>query len=119
MIAAFSRYFPGLSGKELGKLFDRYRLAGRIDVQWNADAGQHDILFDFGALLTRKPVNGCAGAAMRFGLRLRIAGHAVPRRPTSSAPPASFPRQDRLDHRCKIPMTRFAKLRRSDITATT
>ena len=44
MIAAFSRYFPGLSVKELGKLFDRYRLTGRIDVQWNAESGQYDIL---------------------------------------------------------------------------
>jgi hypothetical protein len=49
MIAAFSRHFPGLSVKELGKLFDRYRLTGRIDVQWNAETGEYDILFGSGA----------------------------------------------------------------------
>jgi hypothetical protein len=46
MLAAFSQYFPGLSIKELGRLFDRYRLTGRIDVQWNAVSGQYDILFE-------------------------------------------------------------------------
>lgn len=45
MIAAFSQYFPDLSAKALGKLFDRYRLTGRIDVQWNAETGQYDIIF--------------------------------------------------------------------------
>jgi len=45
MIAAFSRHFPGLSAKTLGQLFDKYRITGRIDVQWNAETGQYDILF--------------------------------------------------------------------------
>jgi hypothetical protein len=46
IVAAFSQYFPGLSVKALGKLFDRYRLTGRIDVQWNAETGRYDILFN-------------------------------------------------------------------------
>jgi len=54
MIAAFSRYFPGLSVKALGKLFDRYRLTGRIDVQWNAETGQYDMLFGQGSLERKK-----------------------------------------------------------------
>ena len=45
MIAAFSRHILGMSAKALGKLFDKYRLTGRIDVQWNAETGQYDILF--------------------------------------------------------------------------
>ena len=45
MIAAFSRHVLGMSAKALGKLFDKYRLTGRIDVQWNAETGQYDILF--------------------------------------------------------------------------
>ena len=45
MIVAFSRHFPGLSVKALGRLFDKYRITGRIDVQWNAETGQYDILF--------------------------------------------------------------------------
>ena len=54
MIAAFSRYFPDLSVKTLGKLFDRYRLTGRIDVQWNAETGQYDILFGQGSRERKK-----------------------------------------------------------------
>jgi hypothetical protein len=46
MIAAFSRHFPGLSVKALGHLFDKYRMTGRIDVRWNAETGQYDILFE-------------------------------------------------------------------------
>jgi hypothetical protein len=45
MIVAFSRHFPGLSAKAPGQLFDKYRITGRIDVQWNAETGQYDILF--------------------------------------------------------------------------
>jgi hypothetical protein len=45
MIAAFSRHFPGMSAKALGQLFDKYRITGRIDVQWNAESGHYDILF--------------------------------------------------------------------------
>ena len=45
MIVAFSQHFPGLSVKALGQLFDKYRITGRIDVQWNAETGQYDILF--------------------------------------------------------------------------
>ena len=44
MIVAFSRHFPGLSVKALGQLFDKYRITGRIDVHWDAEAGQYDIL---------------------------------------------------------------------------
>ena len=40
-----SRHFPGLSVKALGQLFDKYRITGRIDVHWNAETGQYDILF--------------------------------------------------------------------------
>jgi hypothetical protein len=45
MIAAFSRHFPGMSAKALGQLFDKYRITGRFDVQWNAETGEYDILF--------------------------------------------------------------------------
>jgi hypothetical protein len=45
MIVAFSRHFPGLSVRALGRLFDKYRITGRIDVRWNAETGQYDILF--------------------------------------------------------------------------
>jgi hypothetical protein len=45
MIVAFSRHFPGLSAKALGALFDKYRTTGRIDVQWNAETGQYEIVF--------------------------------------------------------------------------
>jgi hypothetical protein len=45
MIMAFSRHFPGLSVKALGQLFDKYPITGRVDVRWNAETGQYDILF--------------------------------------------------------------------------
>jgi hypothetical protein len=45
MILALSRHFPGMSAQALGKLFDKYRITGRIDVQWNAETGQYDIVF--------------------------------------------------------------------------
>jgi hypothetical protein len=45
MIAMFSRRFPGLSAREIGKL-DKYRLNGRIEIHWNVQTSQYVILFD-------------------------------------------------------------------------
>jgi hypothetical protein len=46
MIAMFSRRFPGLSAREIGKLFDKYRLNGCIEIHWNVQTSQYVILFD-------------------------------------------------------------------------
>jgi hypothetical protein len=41
MIEVFSQRFLGLSKRELGKLFDKYRLTGRIDIRWDGRSGQY------------------------------------------------------------------------------
>ena len=41
MLAAFARHFGNLSKKELGQLFDKYRLMGRLDVRWNDRTGEY------------------------------------------------------------------------------
>jgi hypothetical protein len=46
MIAMFSRHFPGLSAREIGKLFDKYRLNECIEIHWNVQTSQSVILFD-------------------------------------------------------------------------
>jgi hypothetical protein len=45
MIEVFGQRFPGLSKRELGKLFDKYRLSGCIDIEWNAETGQYKIIW--------------------------------------------------------------------------
>jgi hypothetical protein len=45
MIEMFSQRFPGRSKRELGKLFDKYRLSGRIDIEWDARTGQYKIIW--------------------------------------------------------------------------
>ena len=45
MIEVFSQRFPGLSKGQLGKLFDKYRLSGRIDIEWDAETGQYKIIW--------------------------------------------------------------------------
>jgi hypothetical protein len=61
MIVAFSRHFPGMSAQALGKLFDKYRTTGRIDVQWNAETGQYEIRLRAKLPLTRGRVVGDCG----------------------------------------------------------
>src|SRR5262245_28609769 len=39
MLEVFARRFENLSRKELGKLFDKYRLMGRLDIRWDQRAG--------------------------------------------------------------------------------
>ena len=41
MLAAFARHFGNLSKKELGQLFDKYRLMGRLDIRWNDRTGEY------------------------------------------------------------------------------
>src|SRR5215470_11831182 len=43
MIEVFSQRFPGRSKRKLGKLFDKYRLSGRIDIEWDRATGQYKI----------------------------------------------------------------------------
>jgi hypothetical protein len=43
MIEVFSQRFLGLPKRELGKLFGKYRLKGRIDIQWDGRSGQYVI----------------------------------------------------------------------------
>jgi hypothetical protein len=43
MIEVFSQRFPGLSKRELGRLFDKYRLSARIDIEWDARTSQYKI----------------------------------------------------------------------------
>jgi len=43
MIEVFSQRFPGRSKRELGRLFDKYRLSGRIDIEWDRATGQYKI----------------------------------------------------------------------------
>ena len=45
MIEVFSPRFPGLSKGQLGKLFDKYRLSGRIDIEWDDKTGQYEIIW--------------------------------------------------------------------------
>jgi hypothetical protein len=45
MIEVFAQRFPGLSKRELGKLFDKHRLSGRIDIEWDAETGQYKIIW--------------------------------------------------------------------------
>src|SRR5262249_2476049 len=46
MIEVFAERFPDLSKRELGKLFDEYRLMGRIDIRWDSESGRYAIKFD-------------------------------------------------------------------------
>jgi len=41
MLAAFARHFGNLSKKELGQLFDKYRLTRRLDIRWNDRTGEY------------------------------------------------------------------------------
>ena len=41
MLAVFARHFGNLSKKELGQLFDKYRLMGRLDIRWNDRTGEY------------------------------------------------------------------------------
>jgi hypothetical protein len=34
-------HFGNLSKKELGQLFDKYRLTGRLDIRWNDRTGEY------------------------------------------------------------------------------
>jgi hypothetical protein len=43
MIEVFSQRFSDLSKRELGKLFDKYRLTARIDIRWDGQSGQYII----------------------------------------------------------------------------
>jgi len=45
MIQVFSQRFPGLSKGQLGKLFDKCRLSGRIDIKWDDKTGQYEIIW--------------------------------------------------------------------------
>jgi len=45
MIEVFAQRFPGLSKRELGKLFDKHRLSGCIDIEWDAETGQYKIIW--------------------------------------------------------------------------
>jgi len=45
MVEVFAQRFLGLSKRELGKLFDKYRLSGRIDIKWDAEIGQYKIIW--------------------------------------------------------------------------
>jgi hypothetical protein len=40
-LEVFSRYFPGLSRRELGRLFDKYRKMGWIDILWDDQSGRY------------------------------------------------------------------------------
>jgi len=41
MLEAFRQRFTGLSARQMGRLFDRYRLSGRLDIRWNAQTGRY------------------------------------------------------------------------------
>ena len=45
MIEVFSQRFPGLSKRQLGKLFDKYRLSGLINIKWEDKTGQYKIIW--------------------------------------------------------------------------
>jgi len=41
MLEAFGQQFTGLSAREMGRLFDEYRLSGRLDIRWNDQTGRY------------------------------------------------------------------------------
>ena len=41
MLEVFARRFGNLSKKELGRLFDEYRLTGRLDISWDQRTGEY------------------------------------------------------------------------------
>jgi hypothetical protein len=59
MIGVFSQRFPDLSRRELGKLFDKYRLIGRIGIRWDGRSGQYIIDWHDCELERRERLAGC------------------------------------------------------------
>jgi len=41
MLDVFARRFRNMSKKELGRLFDKYRLMGRLDIKWDERRGEY------------------------------------------------------------------------------
>jgi hypothetical protein len=41
MLEVFARRFGNLSRREVGKLFDKYRLTGRLDIRWDQRVGEY------------------------------------------------------------------------------